>query len=58
MSYATKARPTNRLREASIPVDARHQGIIHDFILLNALRSTDAAQAAIDQAITSLRDGL
>ena len=41
---------------AGVPVVAtRYQGVIHDFVMLNALRSTHAAQAAIDQAITTLR---
>ncbi|MDD9370006.1 MAG: alpha/beta hydrolase [Acidimicrobiales bacterium] len=46
----------NKLRAAGVPVVAtRYQGVIHDFVMLNALRSTHAAQAAIDQAITTLR---
>lgn len=46
----------NRLRAAGVPVVAtRYQGIIHDFVMLNALRTTRAAQAAIDQAVTTLR---
>ncbi|MFI9811182.1 alpha/beta hydrolase [Saccharothrix variisporea] len=40
-----------RLREAGVPVTAvRYTGIIHDFVMLNALRGTHAAQAAIEQA--------
>ncbi|MFI5798150.1 esterase, partial [Streptomyces sp. NPDC051677] len=39
-----------------VPVTAvRFQGIIHDFVMLNALRSTYAAEAAITQAINTLR---
>ncbi|MGA5582697.1 alpha/beta hydrolase [Streptomyces thermodiastaticus] len=46
----------NKLREAGVPVTAiRYQGIIHDFVMLNALRGTHAAEAAITQAITTLR---
>jgi len=46
----------NKLRAAGVPVVAtRYQGIIHDFVMLNALRSTHAAQAAIDQATSTLR---
>ena len=46
----------NKLREAGVPVTAvRYQGIIHDFVMLNALRETHAAQAAITQAVTTLR---
>ncbi|MGW7210517.1 esterase, partial [Streptomyces sp. NPDC054837] len=33
-------------------------GIIHDFVMLNALRDTHAAHAAIDQAITTLSTAL
>ena len=36
----------------------RYEGIIHDFVMLNALRETNAASAAIGQAIAYLRDGL
>ncbi|MFJ8540810.1 alpha/beta hydrolase [Streptomyces sp. NPDC093586] len=46
----------NKLREAGVPVTAvRYQGIIHDFVMLNALRGTHAAEAAITQAVTVLR---
>ncbi len=49
----------NKLRQAGVPVTAtRYQGIIHDFVMLNALRGTHAAQAAITQAIGFLRDAL
>jgi acetyl esterase/lipase len=49
----------NKLREAGVPVVAtRYQGIIHDFVMLNALRGTNAAEAAITQAITTLRRAL
>ena len=49
----------NKLREAGVPVTAvRYQGIIHDFVMLNALRQTHAAQAAIPQAITFLKEAL
>ncbi|WP_033290945.1 alpha/beta hydrolase [Amycolatopsis jejuensis] len=45
-----------KLREAGVPVTAvRYQGIIHDFVMVNALRETHAAEAAITQAITVLR---
>jgi hypothetical protein len=36
----------------------RYQGIIHDFVMVNALRGTHAAEAAITQAITVLRTAL
>jgi acetyl esterase len=49
----------NKLRQAGVPVTAtRYQGIIHDFVMLNALRSTQAAEAAITQAITTLHTAL
>ena len=48
-----------KLREAGVPVTAvRYAGIIHDFVMLNALRSTHAAQGAITQAIAYLRAAL
>jgi hypothetical protein len=34
---------------------ARYEGIIHDFVMVNALRETHAAQAAITQAISFLK---
>jgi len=44
-----------KLREASVDVTAtRYEGIIHDFVMLNALRGTNAAGAAIAQAISYL----
>src|SRR3954463_1650346 len=44
----------NKLRAAGVPVTAvRYQGIIHDFVMLNALRGTHAASAAITQAVTT-----
>ncbi|MFD7278165.1 alpha/beta hydrolase [Streptomyces sp. NPDC059862] len=49
----------NKLRQAGVPVTAvRYQGIIHDFVMLNALRETHAAEAAISQAIATLRTAL
>ncbi|WP_405451808.1 alpha/beta hydrolase [Streptomyces erythrochromogenes] len=49
----------NKLRAAGVPVTAvRYQGIIHDFVMLNALRGTHAAQAAIDLAVGMLRRAL
>ncbi|MFJ8542723.1 alpha/beta hydrolase [Streptomyces sp. NPDC093586] len=49
----------NKLREAGVPVTAvRYQGVIHDFVMLNALRETHAAEAAITQAVTVLRTAL
>ncbi|MGW2840153.1 alpha/beta hydrolase [Streptomyces sp. NPDC001493] len=49
----------NKLREAGVAVTAvRYQGIIHDFVMLDALRGTHAAGAAIEQAIGTLRAAL
>jgi acetyl esterase/lipase len=48
-----------KLRQAGVPVTAvRYQGIIHDFVMLNALRDTHAAHAAIAQAIAFLKEAL
>ncbi|MEU4231474.1 alpha/beta hydrolase [Nonomuraea sp. NPDC026600] len=48
-----------KLREAGVPVTAvRFQGIIHDFAMLNALRETHAAEAAITMAAATLRTAL
>ncbi|MGI5460568.1 alpha/beta hydrolase [Streptomyces sp. CA-249302] len=48
-----------RLREAGVPVTAvRYQGIIHDFVMLDALRGTHAAEAAVRQAVATLREAL
>ncbi|MFF8594202.1 alpha/beta hydrolase [Streptomyces sp. NPDC015220] len=48
-----------KLRQAGVPVTAvRYQGVIHDFVMLNALRGTHAAQAAITQAADVLRAAL
>ncbi|MES5823776.1 alpha/beta hydrolase [Streptomyces sp. RG80] len=49
----------DKLREAGVPVTAvRYQGIIHDFVMLDALRETHAAEAAINQAVATLRTAL
>ena len=48
-----------RLRAAGVQVTAtRYQGIIHDFVMLNALRGTNAAEAAMGQAIGYLATAL
>jgi acetyl esterase/lipase len=48
-----------KLRQAGVAVTAvRYLGIVHDFVMLNALRETQAADAAIKQAIGFLRQGL
>ncbi|MCW3043169.1 MAG: putative lipase [Actinobacteria bacterium] len=49
----------NKLRQAGVPVTAvRYQGMIHDFMMLNALRGTHAAEGAITQAIDFLNKAL
>ena len=49
----------NNLRAAGVPVTAvRYQGVIHDFVMLNALRGTHAAEGAISQAVAVLRTAL
>jgi acetyl esterase/lipase len=48
-----------KLRSAGVDVTAtRYEGIIHDFVMLNALRGTNAAQDAITQAINHLTNAL
>jgi acetyl esterase/lipase len=48
-----------KLRSAGVDVTAtRYEGIIHDFVMLNALRGTNAAQDAITQAINHLSNAL
>ncbi len=47
------------LREAGVPTTTvRYNGIIHDFMMLNPLRDTQATRAAINQAIAVLRQAL
>jgi acetyl esterase len=48
----------NRLRSAGVRATAvRFQGIIHDFVMLNALAGTAAARGAMKLAIAWLREG-
>lgn len=48
----------DKLREAGVRVTAaRFQGIIHDFVMLNALSQTAAARGAMSLAISWLREG-
>lgn len=43
----------NRLRKAGVDVTAmRFQGIIHDFVMLNALDQTKACRAAMDASVS------
>ncbi|MFJ8826564.1 alpha/beta hydrolase [Streptomyces sp. NPDC102467] len=49
----------NKLRQAGVAVTAvRYQAVIHDFVMLNPLRETHAAEAAINQAVATLRTAL
>jgi acetyl esterase len=49
----------NKLREAGVLVTAvRFQGIIHDFVMLNALADTNAARGAMALAVATLRTAL
>jgi acetyl esterase len=49
----------SKLRGAGVPVTAvRFQGIIHDFVMLNALARTQAARGAMTLAIGTLRQAL
>ncbi|MEU3461945.1 alpha/beta hydrolase [Streptomyces sp. NPDC006733] len=49
----------NHLRAAGVAVTAlRVQGVIHDFVMLNALRSTHGAEVAINLASDTLRTAL
>jgi alpha/beta hydrolase fold len=49
----------SKLRQAGVPVVAtRYLGIIHDFVMLNALHDTNAAGAAIAQAVDHLGHAL
>lgn len=48
-----------RLTEAGVPTTSvRYNGIIHDFMMLNPVRPTNAATAAVEQAIRTLRRAL
>jgi acetyl esterase/lipase len=48
-----------KLRAAGVPVtQARYGGIIHDFVMVNALHDTEAAKAAVAQAVSVLSTAL
>jgi acetyl esterase len=48
-----------RLMQAGVPTTSvRYNGILHDFMMLNPVRRTQAATAAIEQAIQVLRKAL
>lgn len=48
-----------RLKDAGVAVTAtRYNGMIHDFVLLNAIRDLPEVQAALQQASDAIRDSL
>ncbi|SDO06377.1 Acetyl esterase/lipase [Streptomyces sp. cf386] len=48
-----------KLRAAGVPVTTvRYDGAVHDFMMLNSLSETRATRAAVDQAVSLLRDAL
>ncbi|GHB99989.1 hypothetical protein GCM10010397_85040 [Streptomyces spinoverrucosus] len=48
-----------KLTQAGVPTTSvRYNGILHDFLMLNPLRSTHAATAAMQQAVHTLRTAL
>ncbi|SEC45406.1 alpha/beta hydrolase [Arthrobacter woluwensis] len=48
-----------KLREAGVPVtQIRVGGVIHDFVMLDALRDTQGARAAMELAISTLKSAL
>lgn len=48
-----------KLRAAGVPTTAvRYQGIVHDFVMVNSMHDTQAAKAAVAQAVGFLRDVL
>jgi acetyl esterase len=48
-----------KLKESGVAVTAtRYNGMIHDFVLLNAIQKLPATQAALKQASEAIRDAL
>ncbi|MFI1769917.1 alpha/beta hydrolase [Streptomyces sp. NPDC020800] len=48
-----------KLRAADVPVTTvRYDGIVHDFMMINSLRQSKATRAAVEQAISVLRNAL
>ncbi|MFF3244314.1 alpha/beta hydrolase [Streptomyces sp. NPDC002870] len=48
-----------KLRAAGVPVTTvRYDGTVHDFMMINSLSQTKATRAAVDQAVSLLRDAL
>jgi hypothetical protein len=53
-----RRRPIEQPESRQCSAKEGNQGIIHDFVMLDALRGTHAAQAAITQAAGFLRAAL
>ncbi|MGW5381666.1 alpha/beta hydrolase [Nocardia sp. NPDC003963] len=48
-----------KLRDAGVPVtQTRYGGIVHDFVMVNSMHGTQAARAAVAQAVAVLREAL
>ncbi|MGW1903142.1 alpha/beta hydrolase, partial [Streptomyces hirsutus] len=48
-----------KLRAAGVPVTTvRYDGAVHDFMMINSLSQSRATRAAVDQAVSLLRDAL
>jgi len=48
-----------KLKEAGVAVTAtRYNGIIHDFMLLNAIHDVEAVKACLEQTSDAIRDAL
>lgn len=48
-----------KLRAAGVPVTTvRYDGTVHDFMMINSLSQSKATRAAVDQAVSLLRDAL
>ncbi|MGW6334710.1 alpha/beta hydrolase [Nocardia rhamnosiphila] len=48
-----------KLRDAGVPVtQTRYGGIVHDFVMVNSMHGTQAARAAVAQAVSVLREAL
>lgn len=49
----------HKLMDAGVPVAAtRYDGMIHDFVVLNAIRDVAGVKAALRQASDAIRDAL
>ena len=58
-SEQDKIRAKQTVSAAGVPVvQTRYGGIIHDFVMVNSMHDTNAAKAAIAQAVSVLRAAL